>query len=292
MALAEAARRTGLPVQVACLDHGLRAESVGEVDLVRDWARARGVAFHTRRLALQAGPGLEARAREARYSALAEIARTHELERVATAHTANDQAETVLMRLTRGASLRGLAGIRAQRDDGVFRPLLFATRHDTRRYVELRGVPFVNDPMNLDPAFLRVRVRLEVIPALERAVGAHAVSSLARAARYAAEDEAWLAHDARVALERCRTAGALDRTAVLALGPPIRRRVVAAWLEEQGLDVDAHHLDDALEAIGALRAATLPDDRLLTVERGSLSISAAPSRLHGTSSRDDGHVRK
>jgi tRNA(Ile)-lysidine synthase len=270
----------------------LRVESAADVALVRAWAVERGVPFHTRQLGLAAGPAIEARARAARYQALLEIARERVLGHVATAHTANDQAETVLMRLTRGASLRGVAGIQAQRVDGVFRPLLFATREDTRRYVRARGVPFVDDPMNDDPSFLRVRVRREVMPVLERVVGPHAVASLARAARYAAEDDAWLAQDASVALARCRVPAGLDRTAVLALGPPIRRRVVAAWLEEQGLPLDAHHLDDALEAIAALRTATLPNDRVLTVERGALSVSAAPSRLHGTSSRDDGHARK
>lgn len=292
MALAEAAHRLGVPIEVACLDHGLRAGSASELELVQSWAAARGVTFHTRRLALDRGPGLEARARAARYEVLLEIARSQTSGVVATAHTASDQAETVLMRLTRGAALRGAAGIQPRRADGVIRPLLFATRAQTRRYVQVRGVRFVDDPMNDDPTFLRVRVRREVIPLLEQVVGPHAVTALARAARYAAEDDAWLAADAATALERCRVGGGLDRVAVLSLGAPIRRRVIAAWLEEQGVPVDAHHLDDALAALATIRTATLPGDRLLTVARGTLSISAAPARLHGTSSRDDGHREK
>ncbi|MBL8921844.1 MAG: tRNA lysidine(34) synthetase TilS [Myxococcaceae bacterium] len=292
MALAEAAHRQRVPIEVACLDHGLRIDSVAEVELVQSWASARGVAFHTRRLSLERGPGLEARARAARYEALLELARNRQSALVATAHTASDQAETVLMRLTRGSSLRGAAGIRPLRADGVIRPLLFATREETRRYVQVRAVRFIDDPMNEDPSFLRVRMRREVIPLLERVVGAHAVTSLARAARYAAEDDAWLSADAATALERCRLPEGLDRFAVLSLGPPIRRRVVAAWLEEQAVAIDAHHLDDALTAIGAARTATLPGDRLLTVSRGTLTISPAPARLHATSSRDDGHGQK
>lgn len=292
MALAEGAHRAQIPFEAACLDHGLRVEAGAEVELVRAWAAERSIPFHTRRLAIAAGGGIEARARLARYEALLEIARGGGLSGVATAHTATDQAETLLMRLARGTAGRGMVGIQSRRSDGVFRPLLFATREDTRRYVEVRGVPFASDPMNDDPSFLRVRVRREVLPLLERVAGPHVVASLARAARYAAEDEAWLGDEARGALARCRVDGGLDRVAVLALGPPIRRRVVAAWLEEQGLPLDAHHLDDALEAIAEQRTATLPNDRVLTVERATLSISAAPPRLHGTSSSDDGRSQE
>jgi tRNA(Ile)-lysidine synthase len=291
MALAEAAARTKQSFEVASLDHGLRAESAAEVELVRAWAQARGVAFHTRALGLPAGPGVEARARAARYAALHEIAHAAGLAAIATAHTATDQAETVVMRLTRGAAGRGAAGIQAQRGDQIFRPLLFATRADTERYTQRRGLSCVADPMNDDASYLRVRVRHEVLPALERAVGPHAVPALARFAHYAAEDDAWLQAEALQALERARlgdTAPQLDLLAVRAMGAPIRRRVLAAWLSEQGLPLDAHHLDDALTAITEGRTATLPEDRLLLVERSHLSIGVAPARLHGTSSSDDG----
>ena len=293
MALAEAAFRSKASFEVASLDHGLRAEAAAEVELVRAWAQARGVVFHTRSLGLANGPGVEARARDARYAALLELARTQGLGAIATAHTATDQAETVVMRLTRGAAGRGAAGIHAQRGDRVVRPLLFATRADTERYVALRGLEAVADPMNDDASYLRVRVRREVLPALERAVGPHAVPALARFAQYAAEDDAWLQAEALRGLERARVSGGgsgsrLDLLAIRAMGAPIRRRALAAWLSEQGVPLDAHHLDDALTAITEGRTATLPGDRVLLVERSHLSIGVAPARLHGTSSSDDG----
>lgn len=292
MALAEAAFRVKAAFEVASLDHGLRPESVAEVELVRDWAQERGVAFHTRALGLVTGSAVEARARDARYAALLDLARTQGLGAIATAHTATDQAETVVMRLTRGASGRGAAGIHAQRGDRVVRPLLFATRADTERYVAVRGLVAVADPMNDDASYLRVRVRREVLPALERAVGPHAVPALARFAHYAAEDDAWLQLEALRGLERARLGAGggsrLDLLAIRAMGAPIRRRVLAAWLSEQGVPLDAHHLDDALTAITEGRTATLPGDRVLLVERSHLSIGVAPARLHGTSSSDDG----
>lgn len=292
MALAEASFRVKASFAVASLDHGLRAEAAAEVELVRAWAQARGVAFHTRALALATGPGVEARARDARYAALLDLARTQGFGAIATAHTATDQAETVVMRLTRGAAGRGAAGIHAQRGDRVVRPLLFATRADTERYVALRGLEAVADPMNDDISFLRVRVRREVLPALERAVGPHAVPALARFAQYAAEDDAWLQAEALRGLERARVDGGggsrLDLLAIRAMGAPLRRRALAAWLSEQGVPLDAHHLADALTAITEGRTATLPGDRVLLLERSHLSIGVAPARLHGTSSSDDG----
>jgi tRNA(Ile)-lysidine synthase len=294
MALAEGAFRTKQTFEVASVDHGLRVESAAEVELVRGWSRARGVSFHTRSLGLAVGPGAEARARDARYAALLDIAHTRGLSAIATAHTATDQAETVVMRLTRGAAGKGAAGIQLQRSDRVFRPLLFATRADTERYVLLRGLTTVVDPMNKDESFLRVRVRREVLPALERAVGPHAVPALARFARYAAEDDAWLEAEGRRALDRAKLGsqneGRLDLLAVRSLEAPIRRRAIAAWLAEHGVPLDAHHLDDALVAIADGRTATLPADRIMVVERAHLTIRTAPARLHGTSSSDDGRT--
>jgi tRNA(Ile)-lysidine synthase len=274
--------------QVASLDHGLRPEAAGEVELVRAQAVARGLPFHTEKLVVDRSSGVEAGARAARYGALAAIARREGLRFIATAHTATDQAETVVMRLTRGSALAGAAGIVRRRDDGVVRPLLFASRADTERFVRTAGLPFVEDPMNADPAHLRVRVRSEVLPALVSAVGLHAIAGLARFAEVAAEDDAWLEAEATVALARCRGSSGLDRLALASLGAPIRRRVLARWLASNDVPLDAHHLHDALVAIDEERTVTLPGDRLLHVKQGSLTISTAPARLHGTSSSEHG----
>lgn len=288
MALAAAAHRAGIRILIGTVDHGVRAESAGEAEQVAGWARGAGVPVHVRQLALTAGPGLEARARAARTEALRSLADELGARWIATAHTATDQAETVLMRLTRGSALAGAAGIRRVREDGFVRPLLWATRADTERYAAANGLPVVRDPMNGDRSFLRVRLRLDVLPALEAAVGSHAVPALARFASFAAEDDAWLLAEAERALGRCLVHEGLDRLAVSSLGPPIRRRVLALWFTSLGLPVDAHHLTDALCALEEGRNATLPDDRRLVVNRSTLTVSAAPPRLHGTSSSDDG----
>jgi tRNA(Ile)-lysidine synthase len=284
--LGAAARWPG--AEVASLDHGLRPEGADEVEVVGAQAASLGLPFHCERLGLAPGGGVEAAARAARYAALHRIAQRRGLRFIATAHTATDQAETVLMRLGRGSALSGARGLLRRREDGVVRPLLFATRADTERFVRVAGLPVVVDPMNVDPSFLRVRVRQEVLPALERAIGPHATPALARFAEFAADDDAWLDEEARRALDRCRVPAGLDWFAVTSLGAPIRRRVLARWLAEGGVPLDAHLLPDALVAIGEKRTVTLPGDRLMHITQRSLTISTAPARLHGTSSSEHG----
>ncbi len=242
-------RELGLTLEVACVDHGLRPESHSELEAVADLARTHGLPFHGLTVALSPGPELEARAREARYRALEEARASRGLSFIATAHTATDQAETLLMRLARGTALAGAAGIRARRGY-ILRPMLGCTREEVRAFLHRRGLAFHEDPMNLDPAFLRVRVRTEVLPALERSVGEAAVVHLARYAQLAAEDEAVLSGQARAALVRLRLEDeALDAVGLRALPPAIRRRVLVAWLVELGERIDfvrIHSIEDAL----------------------------------------------
>lgn len=293
MAMLVAAARCRVAAEVATVDHGLRSTSAAEAEGVRQQGELVGLRSHVVTLALAPGAALEARARAARYDALRALAESRGLRFIATAHTATDQAETVLMRLGRGSSLRGATGVHARRADGVIRPVLWATRADTERYCGLHSVPVVHDPMNADRAFLRARVRHEVLPAFEAAFGPGGVQALGRFATFAAEDDAWLEAEAALALERAGVGGAaLDRVAVLAAGLPIRRRLVARWLEAAGVTLDAHHLGDVLAALEERRTATLPGDRILTVTKALVRIEPAPPRLHGTSSSDDGRSEK
>src|SRR5919106_937223 len=126
-----------LRCEVASVDHGLRAEAAAEVALVEREARARRLPFHPIRVHVAGGAGIEARARLARYDALRRTRNAARLDLLATAHTATDQAETVLMRLARGASLSGAAGIRAARGPGI-PPLVPSPRGGGPRYLPAR----------------------------------------------------------------------------------------------------------------------------------------------------------
>jgi tRNA(Ile)-lysidine synthase len=160
----------GLRLEVACVDHGLRPESASEAQAVRAQAEALGLPISISSVSLLVGPGLEARARQARYAALERVREGRGLSQIATAHTADDQAETLLMRLARGAALRGAVGIREVRGR-VIRPMLRLRRTDARTFLRTLGVPWREDPMNADPAFLRVRVRTRLLPWMAELTG-------------------------------------------------------------------------------------------------------------------------
>jgi tRNA(Ile)-lysidine synthase len=262
--------RLGLQVEVCTLDHGLRPEAVEEVRSVERLAARHGLPCHVRQLGLAAGPGVEERARQARYMALEAVRSERGLDAVATAHTASDQAETLLMRLARGTSPRGAAGILPERGTLV-RPLLERTREEIEAFLEAQGIGFVVDPMNADPRLLRSRIRHEVLPALSRAAGFPVTERLAAFSRLAAEDDALLSELAAAAWSRLvLPGGGLDAPGVRALEPPLRRRVLARLLSEAGAIVDDATLGRVLAAVARGRAATLSHGLQLRSAGGSV----------------------
>ena len=169
-ALLDALARLGPPrdwhLAVAHVDHGLRDGSAAEAGLVSRLAAERGLAFRALSVRVAPGGSLQDRARTARHAALrAEAARVG-AGVIALGHTADDQAETVLMRALAGASPRGLPAM-AERERGLVRPLLRVWREATVAYCAALGIEPLDDPSNSDPRFLRSRVRHQVIPALE-----------------------------------------------------------------------------------------------------------------------------
>ena len=245
-----------------------------------------GVAHHVIDAPIAASSSIEALAREARYAALEKkrVERGHDF--VVTAHTASDQAETLLMRLSRGAALGGAASIHAARADRVIRPLLFATRREVEAYVAARGLEVARDLMNADEKFLRVRVRQQVMPVLEAAAGPGTEKALARFAALAAEDDAWLTAEAdrAMSLVHWPEDDTLEAESLGALGLPIARRVLASWLARNGVPLDGPLLEAALRAARDRSTATLPGDRVLACSNGRVTIVEAPPRLYATSS--------
>lgn len=161
-------RKIPFELLVITLDHGLRPESLDEVRFVQQYWQEQDVACASRCLGLAGGANLQERAREARYAALWDIAdrRLGSDSFLATAHHADDRAETVLLRLLRGTSLEGLS-VLPLRSGRLLRPLIAARREDVLLHLERHGVPYVSDPSNENPRFLRVRVRKELLPLLE-----------------------------------------------------------------------------------------------------------------------------
>ena len=156
-------------IAVCSIDHGLRPEAAGEVALVERIAGERGIPFT--QLAVTLAPGnLQAQARAARYAALAKWAEDKGLGAVATAHHADDQAETLLMRLNRGSGLPGLAGVRArstiaESEITLLRPLLSWRKAELAAVVAAAGITPAADPSNTNPAFDRARLRAQLAEA-------------------------------------------------------------------------------------------------------------------------------
>lgn len=165
-------RRENITLHAAHFNHRLRG---GEADrdeaFVRDWCRENRISFHVgsadvAQEAVRLKMGLEEAARTLRYAFLRQLAQELKADRIATAHNANDNAETLLMHLLRGTALQGLGGIEPRSKD-LIRPLLTTSRAEIEAYLEHYALPHIEDSTNGDDAFLRNRVRHQLVPLLE-----------------------------------------------------------------------------------------------------------------------------
>jgi tRNA(Ile)-lysidine synthase len=226
LALLVLAVEAGLEPIAVHVDHGLREASAREADVVADAASQLGASFDARRVVVTPGANLEARARTARYDALEHARAAHAATAVLVGHTADDQAETVLLNLLRGSGARGLAGMPA-RHGHVVRPLLGVRRAAVRAVCTRRGLVPVSDPSNEDLAFRRNLIRHEVLPLLERVAGRDLTPVLVRQAEVLRSESDFLDGLARSAWPGEAGARARD-LAVLPL--PLARRAVRCWL--------------------------------------------------------------
>lgn len=190
-AVAFEAPRAGIAATVAVVDHGLQDGSAAVAARAATTAESLGLSARVVRVEVGSDGGPEAAARDARRTALAAVAREVGAHRVLLAHTLDDQAETVLLGLARGSGAASLGGISPDREvDGLrwLRPLLGLRRTTTRAACAAQSLDPWDDPHNLDRRFLRVRVRHDVLPLLETALGPGVAEALARTAEQLRED--------------------------------------------------------------------------------------------------------
>ncbi len=270
--------RGGDGLTCAHLNHQLRAaDSDADEAFVRELCGRLSLDCRCHRLDVRAAAGagganLEGTARRLRYDWLAEVARQAGAGWVATGHTADDQAETVLHRLLRGAGLRGLRGIAARRHlaDGValVRPLLAATRAEILAYLDAVGQAYCQDDTNLDPAYTRNRIRHQLLPRLAAEYNPDIVACLGRLARQA--DEACAAEEEQArallaAAERPRAGAVLvfDAGRLAAAPRPLLREAFRLLWEREGWPMAEMGFDAwervAAAALGESAAAQLPD---------------------------------
>ncbi|HZP43749.1 MAG TPA: tRNA lysidine(34) synthetase TilS [Candidatus Binatia bacterium] len=273
-ALAALAPAHGLRVTAGHVDHGLRgAESAREAREVAALAARLGTAALVRRVTLAAGANLEARARRARYRALLAMAAEAGADVVATGHTADDQAETLLLRLVRGAGRRGLGGMRPRRGR-LWRPLLEATRTDVRRFLADRGLPFAVDRTNADLSRTRNRIRRVLLPFMAADLNPRVVPALAALAARLRDEDALLETLAAARLAALRTREGRLRAEVAAEPAALARRVVRAWLEHgTRAGVAAVHVERVLAlAAGRTRGAVAVPGPARVVREGDVLV--------------------
>ena len=249
--------RGGVPLTVLHVNHGLRAsESDLDASFVEGLARALGLPFIGRRMGAVAG-NLEQFCRRERMGFVGPVIAEGVVDRVATGHTASDQAETVLMRLLRGTGTTGLRGVLPVTAQGLVRPLLGVRREEVRGWLRARGMEWREDASNLSEAFLRNRVRARLLPVM-RELDANVEAALERVAELAVSDEDYWRREAEAVLAKCgrRERGALviDRRELAELHPALLTRVVRLGLEQVfgGLRrVDRGHVERVAElAVG------------------------------------------
>ena len=310
-ALAERSRELGLVVHAAHLHHGLRGvEADGDLEFCRALAEELGLVFHEARVnaaaEAKANPatgkqseGIEEAARRLRYRWFRQLMAAGEVEAVATAHTMDDQAETVLGKFLRGAWTEGLGGIHPVvefQEGRILRPLLATSRAGVEAYLNALGQRWREDESNRDPAFTRNRIRHELLPLLE-GWNPRLREHLAQMAELARDEEAWwqaemarlgpqLVMEGRAVRGGGRASGdgvAIDTTRLAGLAPALQRRLLRCAASRLGAALDFAGTETlrALALTGrpgqrrelaqGLRAERTPRELRLTVE----AVSAA-----------------
>jgi tRNA(Ile)-lysidine synthase len=300
--LLELRSELGCVLSVAHVNHGLRGEeSAQDEQFVANLAEAHGLELHRAEAAVRGKghAGVEAAARKFRYEFFRELARSRRAGKIATAHTLDDQAETVLLRLFRGTGLRGLSGIHGNlrlEENGrtlgeVVRPLLSERRSGLRDFLRERGQSWREDSSNLDTTFLRNRVRHRLLPLIVQEYGQAAIEHMSELAEIArAEDEHWRnGHpETRVDIpaggSEAREEAALLQSTLLALPLAAQRRVVLSWLEANapGTAISFRRVEEVLDlALGAAgRKLELTPGRWLRRQAGSLRLELDASGGH------------
>jgi len=231
--------RWALTLTAIHCNYGLRGrESEEDQEFVEVLCRQLEVPLYVRRMELPARPhrpSLQAVARDLRYQVMKEVAAHDRADRIAVGHTADDQAETVLLWMLRGAGLTGLSGMPAFRDGNIIRPLYDVRRQDIVTYLNEAGMPFRQDSSNLTSRYVRNRIRHEVIPVLQR-LAPSSVNTLCRLAEVCREDDRYLEQQVSVFLgSMCQSTPsggwAMNRSLFRELPQAVQRRLIRDLLQ-------------------------------------------------------------
>jgi tRNA(Ile)-lysidine synthase len=282
----------GIVLSVVHFNHRLRG-AASDVDqrFVADLAQHHKLEQHsesgdTSAHAAQGHLSIETAARELRYQYFQRLLAETRLNRIATAHTLDDQAETVLLKLARGAGTRGLAGIypellipESKIGASIVRPLLATRRKDLEIYLKDLGQPWREDASNRDLRHARNRVRHGILPRLERFLNPAVREALAETAEIArAEEDYWQNHVERLLPQMwSQQSSTLNTAALVDLPLALRRRVIRAACESLGLRLDFHHVEEILALASATaKSIELPGAWVALRRKHDLCLERAP----------------
>ena len=274
-----ASRQGGWPMDALHVDHGLQEGSAAWAAFCGELCEQAGIALQVHRAKLEptAGQSLEAVARAARYAFFRQELQTGDV--LLLAQHADDQAETVLLQLLRGAGPRGLAAMPAVASLGqgqMLRPLLGVSREDLQAYAEEAGLSWVDDPSNADRRFDRNYLRHEIMPALKARFPA-TLQTLSRSAGHCAEAAQLLDELASMDFKAASVSGGLDWLRVQQLSTPRQRNLLRYFFREKGLLCpDARQLSGVLHDFS--RAATSAQPKFVSQD-ACLSLSGGVLRL-------------
>lgn len=272
-------RRGDVRARAVTVDHGLQTQTAEVARRVAATAESWGVPADVRAVDIAAGQeGLEAAAREARYSALEEARAAAGADWILTAHTRSDQAETVLLGLMRGSGTRSLAGMSA-RTGRVLRPLLGLDREQTEASCTAQGIAVWNDPMNDDTAYTRVRAR-RLLAGLETDLGQPIVANLARTADLCRADADFLDARAEEAGTRFLGVASVSVGSFAELDDAVLTRVLRNWLVSLGVPAQSFGAARVAELGSLIRSGrrgrlSLPGDTEVVIDRGQAVFQRA-----------------
>jgi tRNA(Ile)-lysidine synthase len=291
--LLELRKEIGIVLSVIHFNHKQRgAESEADEQFVTDLARQYKLELHRESgdvegYATQKHVSLETAGREMRYGYFSKLLETG-LDRIATAHTVDDQAETVLLKIVRGAGTRGSAGIYPRlpvhgsqfSEKTIVRPLLGTRRRELEAYLRGLGQGWREDSSNRDLRHSRNRVRHGIMPRLERHLNPAVRETLAEVAEIARADEKYWQNEVARVLPQAWNAGALQLTVLAELPLALRRRVVRAAAESLGLQLEFGHVEDVLQCAGNAepgKSGTLPGGWVVSRNATELRFDCASS---------------
>ena len=277
-------RELSLKIVVFHLNHNLRgAEAAMDMAFVRRLAKRLGLAFEGRKLKKGelSGPSVQEAAREARYRLLKEAAAGHGATRIALGHTLDDQAETVLMRVIKGAGA-GIAGIPPARGPYI-RPLIDVSRADIEAYAAAHDIKFVTDSSNLKTGYLRNDVRLNLIPYLRKNYNPNITGALVRLSAISRDDSEFIDAYARAAFKdavvsKSRKKVVLDRARLTGLHMALKSRVLmmAVWYLAGESDIYSTHITSCVNVVDGAApnvAIDLPGGVTLSREYGRVVVT-------------------